>query len=485
MAAVPVSDAALVVDPAGSVVDGLGDYDAVDPGIQAPVALAGRAQPYRCRAGGVRDRGQSGVAGEGGLAPEALDVGHLGDDPGRRQFSAALQGDQVRSDGPDGALDPATQREDDRVDPDDVVQLVPGEFSDQTVLGAQPVPQLAVGFLDPQLHALAYIACRGYYPAVGLKAGRQEPRWILVAALGAVAALIVGLVLWRPWAADTTEPSNPTTSAEASNRSGGQSSASRGPAVPSKSDPDLGLDVPISRPACDGTGIVILDSATTPGRYQQDVGRALANNPGASYLRTDLSCPSLRQQSDDGNPIYAVYRPAGTTKDEICATVAAAGPGAYGRWLDTTSDPVTPVECPKTADAAADVVDVDPANYLNDRGFHLWAYSTSGSECAIYSVHGNTPLELGVWCFAAFPQGTPSVFDEGWGVGPPNIVRIVPPDGPRLGISEGGPIRGKRMMPNRRITVGKIACTTLPNDGVDCIAPTGRFRIEHGVLTTP
>ena len=40
------------------------------------------------------------------------------------------------------------RRQDDRVDPDDVVQLVTGEFSDQTVLSDQPVAQLAVGFLD-------------------------------------------------------------------------------------------------------------------------------------------------------------------------------------------------------------------------------------------------------------------------------------------------------------------------------------------------
>lgn len=55
---------------------------------------------------------------------------------------------------------------------------------------------------------------------------------------------------------------------------------------------------------------MILDSADTPGKYREDVARALSNNPGALYLRTDLSCPSLRQAGERGYPIYAVYRPA-------------------------------------------------------------------------------------------------------------------------------------------------------------------------------
>ena len=207
----------------------------------------------------------------------------------------------------------------------------------------------------------------------------HQPRWILPAALGVIAALIVGLLLWRPWAADTTAPSNPTRNAETSTGSGGQTAASRGPEVPSKSDPDLGLGVPMSRPACDGTGIVILDSATTPGQYQQDIARALTNNPGASYLRTDLSCPSLRQQSEDGNPIYAVYRPAGSTKEQVCAAVRAAGSGTYGRWLDATSDPDTQIECPTASSSVeempAAVVDVDPSTYRGWAGLYRFSYS--------------------------------------------------------------------------------------------------------------
>ncbi|MFN3340847.1 MAG: serine/threonine protein kinase [Dietzia sp.] len=108
---------------------------------------------------------------------------------------------------------------------------------------------------------------------------------------------------------------------------------------------DLGLGIPMSRPACDGRGIVVLYSAVTPGAYAQEISTALAQNPGASYLRTDMACPSLRARDENGNVIYAVYRPSGYSRQELCADVRAVGPPAYGRWLDTTSDPSVLVTC--------------------------------------------------------------------------------------------------------------------------------------------
>lgn len=108
---------------------------------------------------------------------------------------------------------------------------------------------------------------------------------------------------------------------------------------------DLGLSVPMSRPSCDGRGIVVLYSAVTPGAYAQEISTALAQFPGSSYLRTDMACPSLRQRDDNGNVIYAVYRPSGYSQQELCADVRAAGPQAYGRWLDNSSDPSALVTC--------------------------------------------------------------------------------------------------------------------------------------------
>jgi len=317
-------------------------------------------------------------------------------------------------------------------------------------------------------------------PAPPPTAVNPQPRWRLPAALAAVGALVIGLLLWQPWKGQTSGGRTDPTGTIAG-PAGGQPPAPSPDAagVPPRSDPDLGLNVPISRPACDGTGIVILESATTPGRYRQDVARALANNPGASYLRTDLSCPSLRQQSPDGTPIYAVYRPAGTTQDALCAAVTAAGPGTYGRWLDTTSDPDSPVTCP----ARSAVIDVNPADFVNPEYpyLYLWAYGRNPlRECGIYSA-GPAAEPLGVWCSTAFPAGTPPV-TNGVFQGPPNTVRISPPAGPEITIDEGGRIQGRLMQPNNRITVGPFSCTTLPGNGVECSAPTGGFRIEDGVL---
>jgi serine/threonine protein kinase, bacterial len=93
---------------------------------------------------------------------------------------------------------------------------------------------------------------------------------------------------------------------------------------PPRSDADLGLATPMSYPACDGTGIVVLASAVTPDRYTTDVQRQLNRFPWATYLRTDHACPSLRQATSAGNPIYAVYCVAGPTQADVCAAVNAA-----------------------------------------------------------------------------------------------------------------------------------------------------------------
>ncbi len=109
---------------------------------------------------------------------------------------------------------------------------------------------------------------------------------------------------------------------------------------------DLGLPQPISQPACNGQGIVILGSVTTPGLYPAGVQRLLDAHPGAFYLRTDQTCPSLRQATAEGNPIYAVFKPGGTTHSQVCAAVTAAGGWpAYGKWLDLTTDPGYIIPC--------------------------------------------------------------------------------------------------------------------------------------------
>jgi serine/threonine-protein kinase len=90
---------------------------------------------------------------------------------------------------------------------------------------------------------------------------------------------------------------------------------------------------------------VVLGNVITPGQYAAGIQRLLDIYPDASYLRTDQSCPSLRQASDDGNPIYTVYRPAGATSGQVCSTVHSVGGDAYGKWLDTTTDPAYILPC--------------------------------------------------------------------------------------------------------------------------------------------
>ncbi|MEI8083449.1 MAG: serine/threonine protein kinase, partial [Actinomycetes bacterium] len=107
--------------------------------------------------------------------------------------------------------------------------------------------------------------------------------------------------------------------------------------VPVAPSGDLNLGTPMSRPACDGTGIVIVGNSTNPARYREQVAQLLADNPGSSYLRTDMSCRSLKQKSDDGYPIYAVYYIAGPDRSQVCtlkARIRSAGNDvAYGKWL--------------------------------------------------------------------------------------------------------------------------------------------------------
>jgi predicted Ser/Thr protein kinase len=108
---------------------------------------------------------------------------------------------------------------------------------------------------------------------------------------------------------------------------------------------DLGLTMPMSYPSCNGQGIVVLGSVTTPGLYAAGVQQLLDAHPGAFYLRTDQTCPSLRSATEEGNPIYAVFELGGNNQGAVCAAVRAAGGNAYGKWLNTTTDPGYIIPC--------------------------------------------------------------------------------------------------------------------------------------------
>jgi hypothetical protein len=126
----------------------------------------------------------------------------------------------------------------------------------------------------------------------------------------------------------------------------GPAPAPAAPAAPAGAvQGDLGLSVPMTKPACDGTGIVLLFASVTPSTYAQEIQQALDEFPNSSYLRTDQACPSLTQATAAGDPIYAVYRVAGPNAASVCAAVASAGGSAYGKWLDNSTPPEARVDC--------------------------------------------------------------------------------------------------------------------------------------------
>ncbi|MET4002688.1 hypothetical protein ABIB48_001404 [Arthrobacter sp. UYCu511] len=109
---------------------------------------------------------------------------------------------------------------------------------------------------------------------------------------------------------------------------------------------DLGLSQPISYPACDGTGVIVLATAFEPATNAATIEQALRANPGSMYLRTDLSCDNFRGPSkanSNGNSIYAVIKAVPGSKSDVCAAMKAYD--ATGEWLENNVDPATNVTC--------------------------------------------------------------------------------------------------------------------------------------------
>ena len=97
------------------------------------------------------------------------------------------------------------------------------------------------------------------------------------------------------------------------------------------------MQVPISRPSCDGTYGVIIASVTRPEAYQRDVRSLLTRYSGSSYLLAEQTCPSLRARTAAGDSIYAVYYGPFSSLGNACATRNRIGAGSYVRKLDDTS----------------------------------------------------------------------------------------------------------------------------------------------------
>ncbi|WKG04890.1 serine/threonine-protein kinase [Mycolicibacterium sp. HK-90] len=208
-------------------------------------------------------------------------------------------------------------------------------------------------------------------PEPAARKEHSSRRWAMIAGGIAAGLLTVGLVAFlgarlgqpspptaqpqptaSPWPETIGTPAPPRTVTQTAPPKTVSQSAPA-PAPPKQTAPppapaptgDLGLRQPMSRPPCNGQGIVILGSVTTPGLYEAGVQRLLDAHPGAFYLRTDQTCPSLRAATEGGDPIYAVFVPGGTTYAQVCAGVQAAGGDAYGKILDYTTDPGYRIPC--------------------------------------------------------------------------------------------------------------------------------------------
>jgi serine/threonine-protein kinase len=107
----------------------------------------------------------------------------------------------------------------------------------------------------------------------------------------------------------------------------------------------LGLGVPMSAPACDGTWVVIVGSATDPASYADGVSALLSANTQAKYVLTQGACASLRQQSPEGNQIYAVYLGPYPDQASACTVSTSTGNGAYVKRMDDTTPPEQTWEC--------------------------------------------------------------------------------------------------------------------------------------------
>jgi len=108
---------------------------------------------------------------------------------------------------------------------------------------------------------------------------------------------------------------------------------------------DLGLAVPMTAPACDGSWVVFLGAAIDPSRYAADVQVLLDSNPAARYTITQGGCSSMRQQLDDGTLIYAVWTGPYADQAEACAARAGFGDAAYVKRMDNSTPPDQTWQC--------------------------------------------------------------------------------------------------------------------------------------------
>ena len=218
-------------------------------------------------------------------------------------------------------------------------------------------------------------------PAAGAQpGGRGMVVWAAVGALVAAALVAAGVVwgpaLWDGETASDASASSPSavadTGRDTGNDTGNDTDSDRDPAPPEDeavpelptlgeddgtgddatgADPtppgtepttpagDLGLDVLMTPPTCDGSWTVFVGAATDAARYAADVQTLLDAHPAARYTLTQGGCSSMRQQLPDGTLIYAVWAGPYPDQASACAARTQFGEGAYVKRMDNSTPP--------------------------------------------------------------------------------------------------------------------------------------------------
>lgn len=98
-------------------------------------------------------------------------------------------------------------------------------------------------------------------------------------------------------------------------------------------------------PNCNDSFVTVLASAVGSNATAGGIAGLLDAYPGANYLRTDQTCPSLTQ-AVGGQPVYVVYFGPFPFASDACAARADGPADAYARQLSTTVGPDHGVPCP-------------------------------------------------------------------------------------------------------------------------------------------
>lgn len=142
----------------------------------------------------------------------------------------------------------------------------------------------------------------------------------------------------------TTSPSTTTTSITTTTTPAPTTTAPS-PPPPTTVPGDLALvGIDMARPDCDNSYITIVASAIDPVQYEIEVSAALGRHPGAQYLRTDQTCPSLRQDFE-GAAIYVAFFGPFASPVDACAARSLGPADAYVRVLSLSEPPTHVINC--------------------------------------------------------------------------------------------------------------------------------------------